>query len=172
MSNTHFTRTRWCAVLVGTVLAAMPLAAQIRTPATTKPCTLVPQSALRLLLVPRGAKGVPDSTGATCTWGRIADRRALVLTTFAAMTPDVIERMRIGASKVSDPILEPTVAPGAWSTDKPFGRVFIASKGGHGLQLTYYTPPHSKGADRVDVRATNEDRLALLEVAKVALARF
>jgi hypothetical protein len=136
------------------------------------PCDLIPQTALRRLTLPRDVKGVPDSTGVGCRWGRVEDSQALVLKTYAVMTSATIERMRIAASKTSDPILEPTVGPAAWSVGESFGRIVVAGKDGRAFQLQYFLKPHSKGADRVDVRATNADRLALLEVAKAALARL
>ena len=161
--------------LLGVVMAAAALPAQQPAPKPApkgNPCDLIPRTVLRHLTLPRDVKGVPDSTGVGCRWGRIEDSQALVLKTYAVMTPATIERMRIAASKTSDPILEPTVSAAAWSVGEPFGRIVVAGKDGKALQLQYYIRPHSKGANRVDVIATNGDRLALLEVAKAALARL
>lgn len=174
MFRSHTAHRRRVAMILVTVLSAMPIAAQQPGPRapTANPCTLIPPAALRRLTLPRDVKGVPDSSGVTCQWGRIEDSQALVLKTYAAMTPATIERMRIAIAKTSDPILEPTVAAGAWSVGEAFGRVLVAGKNGKALQLQYFVKPHSKGADRVDVRATEADREALLAIAKVALARL
>lgn len=175
MSRIPMSTLRACLATLGVVVAAATLPAQQPAPKAalkTNPCDLIPRTALRQLTLPRAVKGVPDSTGVGRRWGRIEDSQALVLKTYAVMTPATIERMRIAASKTSDPILEPTMGPAAWSVGESFGRIVVAGKDGKAFHLQYFLKPHSKGADRVDVRATNADRLALLEVAKAALARF
>jgi hypothetical protein len=171
MFRIHAPRLRSCATLV-MAFGVAPLAARQPPAAKPNPCALIPRSALHQLSLPRNVKGVPDSTRVTCQWGNVEENQALVIKTYATMTPATIERMRIAASKTSDPILEPTVADGAWSVGKSFGRVLVAGKNGKAFQLQYFVRPHSRGADRVDVRSTEADREALLAVAKVAFARL
>jgi hypothetical protein len=168
---THVARLRRRATLV-VAFGIFPQTSQLPSAVKVDPCELIPRVALRHLTLPRGVKGVPDSTGVSCQWGSIEASQALVLKTYATMAPATLERMRIAASKTSDPILEPSIAPGAWSVDKSFGRVLVAGKNGKAFQLQYYVRPHSRGADRVDVRSTEADREALLAVAKVALSRL
>jgi hypothetical protein len=154
------------------VLVAVPLPAQAPPAAPADPCALMTRSALRHLTLPRAVKGEADSAGVICRWGKVEDGQALVLKTYATMAPATIERMRIAASKTGDPILEPSVAEGAWSVGRSFGRVLVAGRNGRAIQLQYYVRPHSKGADRVDVRATEADREALALAAKAAVARL
>lgn len=165
-------RRFWSASLLAAALGAPSITAQATTPAAPDACALVSRAAIRRMSLPSTAKAVPDSGGVFCQWGSIADGRALVIKTYAILEPDRIARMRIAAAKTADTNLEPSVSDAAWSMGAPFGIVLVAGKHGKGLQLKYYVRPHSKGADRVDVRATNSDREALLAVAKAALSRL
>lgn len=165
-------RRLWSTSLLAAALSAPSLGAQGAAPVAPDACALVSSAAIRRLSLPPHVTAVPDSGGMRCQWGSIADGRALVLKTYATLPPDRIARMRIAAAKTADTNLEPTVSDAAWSMGAPFGIVLVAGKHGKGVQLQYFVRPHSKGADRVDVRATNSDREALLSVAKVALARL
>jgi hypothetical protein len=172
MFTTNTAGPRWCASLLVAVLTAAPLAAQKAPAARRDACSLVPRASLRTLSLPHHPTAVPDSGGVICQWGSVQDGRALVIKTYAELDADRIARMRIAAAKTADTNLEPSVSDAAWSMGAPFGIVLVAGKDGKGVQLKYYVRPHSKGADRVDVRATEGDRQALIAVAKVALARL
>jgi hypothetical protein len=171
MVRIHAARRHMRAGMLASALCVVPLAAQ-PSAHTADVCTLIPRTALQRLSLPPNVSGVPDSGGVMCRWGNVDAGHALVIKTYPTMTPATIERMRMAAARTSDPILEPSVADGAWSVGKPFGFVLMAGRHGKALQLQYYVPPHSKGADRVDHRATNADRQALLVVAKAAVARL
>lgn len=172
MFTTRVTRARWCAALPFALLGAVSLAAQKPPAAQPDACALVPRATLRRLSLPAHLTAQPDSGGTICQWGSVQDGRALVIKTYAALAPDRIARMRIAVAKTADTNLEPSVSDAAWSMGAPYGIVLVAGKDGKGVQLKYYVRPHSKGADRVDVRATESDRQALVAVAKVALARL
>ncbi|MBC7843731.1 MAG: hypothetical protein H7099_15530 [Gemmatimonadaceae bacterium] len=158
--------------MIAASLTVSWLTAQAPPRASPDACALVSRAAIRRLSLPHGVKSVPDSGGVICRWGSVADGRALVIKTYATLEPARIARMRIAAAKTADTNLEPTVSDAAWSMGAPFGIVLVAGRHGKGVQLQYYVRPHSTGADRVDVRATNSDREALLEVARVALSRL
>jgi hypothetical protein len=164
---------RWCALLLAIVLSAATLSPQ-QPPVARRldACALVSRASLNHIHVPRDAQAVPDSGGVLCRWGNSETGYALVVKVYASMDLATIERMHIAAAKTSDAIYEPTVAEGAWSVGKSFGRVLVAGRNGKAFQLQYYVPPHSKGADRVDHRATNADREALLVVGKAVLSHL
>jgi hypothetical protein len=141
------------------VLFGSPARAQIPG---IDPCALIGPAQLRRLKLPAAVQGVRDSSSVSCQWGDIAERQALVVKTFARMDTLTLERMRIAATRTSDPLPEAGVGDAAWSVPKSFGLVMMATLHGKALQLQYY----------VKRRATTADRAALRAAAKAALQRL
>jgi hypothetical protein len=174
MTRVH--RARWCVPLFVPLFVLLPVLAPLsaQTPAAPRvdACALVSRASLSAIRVPRSAAAVPDSGGVFCRWGDTEAGYALAIKLYPSMPLATIERMHIAASKIADPIFEPTLGETAWSMGTPFGRVIVAGRHGKAVQLKYYVPPHSKGADRVDHRATAADRENMLVMAKAVLSRL
>ncbi len=140
------------------MLALCPSSGSAQVPGVD-PCTLIGPAQLRRLTLPAAVTGIRDSAGVSCQWGKIEDRQALVVKTFARMDTLTLERMRLAATRISDPLPETGVGDAAWSVPKPFGLVMMATLHGKAVQLQYY----------LKRRATSADRAALRAAAKVAL---